>query len=340
MKALGKLKKEPGIWLYDAPKPVIGPTEVLIKVKRTAICGTDLHIYKWDEWAQKTIPVPITTGHEFFGIIEEVGKDVKGLKPGDRVAGEGHLVCGICRNCRAGRGHLCRNTKGIGVNTTGCFAEYIAMPASNAYLLPPEISDMVASFLDPLGNAVHTTLSFDLVGEDVLVTGAGPIGIMCALIAHHVGARKVVITDVNEYRLNLARKMGLKHCENITKVKLTEVMKKLKIVEGFDIALENSGSPAALQQILDVINFGGKVALLGILPKAEIEWSKVIFKSLILKGIYGREMYETWYKMIALLQSGLEVEGIATHIFKADDYQKAFDVIQKGECGKVVLDWD
>ncbi len=340
MKALGKLKKEPGLWLYDAPMPTYGHNDLLVKVKKTAICGTDLHIYKWDEWAQKTIPVPMTTGHEFVGVVEKVGQDVKGFKVGDRIAGEGHLVCGTCRNCRAGARHLCRNTIGIGVNTTGCFAEYIAIPASNAVLVPKEISDDIASFFDPLGNAVHTALSFDLVGEDVLVTGAGPIGIMGATIARHVGARHVVITDISEYRLKLAKELGIEHTVNVATTKLQDVMKKLGIVEGFDVGLEMSGHPAGLNQMIDVMNHGGKMALLGILPDgAGVPWSKVIFHSLTLKGIYGRQMYETWYKMIAMLQSGLNISKIVTHKLHYTEFQKGFDAISQGACGKVILEW-
>ncbi len=341
MKALGKLKKETGLWLYDAPMPEIGPNDVLIKVKKTAICGTDLHIYKWDEWAQATIPVPMTVGHEFTGVVEAVGSEVKNVKPGDRISGEGHLVCGVCRNCRAGKRHLCRNTIGIGVNRTGCFAEYISMPSSNVFLLPKEINDDVASFLDPLGNAVHTTLSFDLVGEDVLITGAGPIGIMAALIARHVGARHIVITEISEYRIQLAKKVGIKNVINVGKTDLRDVMKHLGMTEGFDIGLEMSGSPKAFNQMIDAMMYGGKIALLGILPAGiGIDWTKVIFKSLILKGIYGREMYETWYKMASMLQSGLNVSGVITHKFPADQFQKAFDVMVAGESGKVILEWD
>lgn len=340
MKALGKLKKEPGLWLYDAPMPHCGPNDLLVKVKKTAICGTDLHIYKWDEWAQKTIPVPMTTGHEFVGIVEKVGGEVKNFKAGDRIAGEGHLVCGHCRNCRAGLRHLCRNTVGVGVNTTGCFAEYIAIPASNAFLVPKGISDDIASFLDPLGNAVHTALSFDLVGEDVLVTGAGPIGIMGAAVARHVGARHVVITDISDYRLDLARQLGVKHTVNVAHEKLTDTMKKLGMQEGFDVGLEMSGHPAGLNQMIDAMNHGGKMALLGILPDgAGIPWTKAIFHSLTFKCIYGRQMYETWYKMAAMLQSGLDVSKIITHELPYTEFQKGFDVIAKGACGKVILEW-
>jgi threonine 3-dehydrogenase len=340
MRALGKLKKEEGLWMYDAPIPEIGPRDILIKIKKTAICGTDLHIYNWDEWAQNTIPVPMTTGHEFVGTVEKIGSEVQAFKKGDRVSGEGHISCGICRNCRAGKRHLCRNTQSIGVTRTGCFAEYLAMPVANVIHLPKAIPDNVASFLDPLGNAVHTALSFDLVGEDVLITGAGPIGMMGAAIAKHVGARYVVVTDVNEYRLSLAKKMGATKAVNIAKENLNAVMKELKMTEGFDVGLEMSGNGNALNQMIDTMSNGAKIALLGIFPeKVSIDWSKVIFKGLTLKGIYGREMFETWYKMIALLQGGLDVSPIITHEFKAQDFQKAFDIMRQGESGKVILDW-
>jgi len=341
MKALGKLKKEMGIWLYDAAMPTIGHNDLLVKIKKTAICGSDIHIYNWDEWAQKTIPVPMTTGHEFVGIIEAIGSEVTGFKVGDRISGEGHITCGHCRNCRAGKRHLCRNTMGLGVNRTGCFAEYLSIPASNAVAIPSNISDDEAAILDPLGNATHATLSFDLVGEDVLITGAGPIGIMSAAIAKHVGAHNIVITDLNEYRLDLAKQMGATRAVNITKEKLEDVMKDLGIAEGFDVGLEMSGNISAFNQMIDLMDNGDKIALLGILPNhAAIEWSKVIFKGLHLKGIYGREMFETWYKMISMLQSGLNVRPIITHHFKVDDFQKGFDVMRSGKSGKVILDWD
>jgi threonine 3-dehydrogenase len=340
MKALGKLKKERGIWLYDAPMPQIGPRDVLIKIHKTAICGTDLHIYDWDAWAQQTIPVPMTTGHEFFGVIEKVGAEVKGLKKGDRVSGEGHLICGHCRNCRAGKQHLCRNTIGVGVNTTGCFAEYFALPATNVFPVPKEIPDTVASFLDPLGNAVHTALSFDLVGEDVLITGAGPIGIMAALIARHVGARHVVITDVNEYRLELAEKAGVTRAVNVAKTSLTDVIHDLGMKEGFDVGLEMSGNGSAFKGMIDVMNYGGKIAILGILPDdIGIAWTKVIFRSLTLKGIYGREMYETWYKTASMIQSGLDVSCVVTHVLPVEQFQHAFEIMKQGKAGKIVLDW-
>lgn len=340
MKSLAKLKKEVGIWMRDEEIPSIGHNDVLIKVKKTAICGTDMHIYHWDEWAQKTIPVPMTTGHEFIGEIVEIGSEVQGFKVGDRVSGEGHITCGFCRSCRAGRQHLCRNTIGVGVNRAGCFAEYLSIPARNAYHIPDTISDDVAAMLDPLGNATHTALSFDLVGEDVLITGAGPIGIMAVAIAKHVGARHVVITDVNEYRLQLAEKMGATRAVNVQKEKLTDVMQSLGMQEGFDVGLEMSGNAQAFNQMLDVINHGGKVALLGILPdQVGISWSKVIFKGLVIKGIYGREMFETWYKMISMLESGLNVDPIITHVFPVDEYQKGFEMMASGQSGKVILDW-
>jgi len=340
MKAIGKLKREPGLWLYDAPIPAYGPNDLFVKVKKAAICGTDLHIYKWDEWSQNRVPVPLTTGHEFVGVVEKVGSEVKNFKPGDRIAGEGHLVCGHCRNCRAGYRHLCRNTLGFGYDCTGCYSEFFTIPASNAVPIPKEISDDIASILDPLGNATHTALSFDLVGEDVLVTGAGPIGLMGALIARHIGARKIVITDISDYRLDLAKKIGIQHTVNVAKSTIQETMKKIGIEEGFGVGLEMSGHGAGINQMIDAMNWGGKIALLGIIPDGVgIAWSKVIFRSLTLEGIYGREMYETWYKMIAMLQSGLDISKIITHKFHYTDFQKAFDTISKGECGKVILEW-
>ncbi len=340
MKSLSKLKSEPGLWLTDVAKPIIGPNDLLIKIKKTAICGTDLHIYKWDEWAQRTIPVPMTVGHEFVGVVAEIGTEVTGFKIGERVSGEGHITCGNCRNCRAGRRHLCRNTIGIGVNRPGCFAEYLSLPAVNAYRLPDNINDDIGAFLDPLGNATHTALSFNLVGEDVLITGAGPIGILAATIARHSGARHIVVTDINEYRLELARKMGATLAVNTQKTTLKEVMKELGMREGFDVGLEMSGNPIAFNTMLDHMVHGGHVALLGLLPNpTAINWDNVIFKGLIIKGIYGREMFETWYKMISMLQTGLSVAPIITHRFPASEFQKGFDVLQSGEAGKVILDW-
>lgn len=341
MKALVKAKAEPGIWMDDVSVPVIGHNEVLVKVKKTAICGTDIHIYNWDAWAQETIPVPMTTGHEFVGEIVEVGSEVDGFQVGDRVSGEGHITCGFCRNCRAGRRHLCRNTVGVGVNRTGCFAEYLAIPASNAFLLPDDISDDIASILDPFGNATHTALSFDCVGEDVLITGAGPIGIMAVAIAKHIGARHVVITDVNEYRLDLARQMGATLAINVAKEPVHGAMTKLGMTEGFDVGMEMSGNPQAFNDLINIMNHGGKVALLGIPPNdTSINWHDVIFKGLVIKGIYGREMYETWYKMVSMLQSGLDISAIITHRFPVAEFQQGFDVMRSGLSGKVILDWE
>jgi len=340
MKAL--IKKEPveGIWMSDEPEPEVGPNDVKIRIKKTAICGTDVHIYNWDEWSQRTVPVPMITGHEFVGEVVEMGSQVVGFEHGQRVSGEGHITCGHCRNCRAGKRHLCRNTQGVGVNRPGCFAEYLVIPAGNAFPLPDSISDDVASFLDPLGNATHTALSFDMVGEDVLITGAGPIGCMAAAIARHVGARHVVLTDVNDYRLELGRRMGASRVLNVTREKIEDVMAQLGMTEGFDVGLEMSGNAAAFKNMLATMNNGGRVAILGIPPgEVAIDWSRVIFKGLILKGIYGREMFETWYKMRSMLQSGLDVTPILTHHFHVDDFQKGFDVMRSGCSGKVVLDW-
>jgi threonine 3-dehydrogenase len=314
MKSLVKAKSERGLWREETPRPEFGPNDVLIKVKKAAICGTDLHIYNWDKWAARTIPVPMVVGHEYLGVIEAVGRDVTALKVGQRVSGEGHIVCGFCRNCRAGRGHLCRNTLGVGVNRPGAFADYVAIPASNAYLIPDSIPDEIAAILDPLGNAVHTALSFDLVGEDVLITGAGPIGLMAIAICRHVGARNIVITDVNDYRLDLARKMGATRAVRADRQTLRAVMDEIDMHEGFDVGLEMSGNPRALRDMIGSMNNGAKVALLGILAdEAAIDWNEIIFKGLTLKGIYGREMYETWYKMLAMLQSGLDVTPVITH---------------------------
>ncbi len=340
MKALVKAKSEVGIWMEQRPIPSPGPNDVLIRVKKTAICGTDVHIFKWDEWARNTVPVPTIVGHEFSGEIIEVGSAVTKYQPGQRVSGEGHIVCRNCRNCRAGRGHLCRNTLGVGVNRPGTFAEYCCIPEDNVFVLPADISDEIASIFDPLGNAVHTALSFDLIGEDVLITGAGPIGIMGGLVAQEVGARKVVITDINPERLQLAKKMGLQYIVDARSKKLSDVMNEIGMVEGFDVGLEMSGAANALRDMIDVMNNGGKIAILGIAPTGfEIDWNKVIFKMLTLKGIYGREMFETWYKMTALVQSKLNLQPIITHRFSADDYQQGFEVMQLGMSGKVILDW-
>jgi threonine 3-dehydrogenase len=340
MKALVKARAEPGIWLQDIPEPRAGHNDVLIKVHRTAICGTDLHIYNWDAWAQKTIPVPMAVGHEYSGEIVEVGSEVAGLAPGDRVSGEGHITCGYCRNCRAGRRHLCRNTIGVGVNRPGCFAEYLAIPAVNAFKLPAAIGDDIASILDPLGNATHTALSFNLVGEDVLITGAGPIGLMASAIARFAGARHVVITDVNDYRLDLARRMGASLALNVQRDSLDDAMKKLGMQEGFDVGLEMSGNPAAFREMLRTMHHGGSIALLGIPPgDMAIDWNQVIFKGLVIKGIYGREMFETWYKMAAMLQSGLDITPVITHHLPFGEYRAAFDTMNTGKAGKIILDW-
>lgn len=340
MKSLAKLKPESGIWMNEISIPEVGYNDVLIKVKKTAICGTDMHIYHWDEWAQKTIPIGMTVGHEFVGEVVEIGGGVKGFKVGNRVSGEGHIVCGHCRNCRAGRRHLCPNTVGVGVNRQGAFAEYLSIPAENVYPVPDDLSDDLASIFDPFGNAVHTALSFDLVGEDVLVTGAGPIGIMGAMVAKKAGARHVVITDVNEYRLELARSLGIQYAVNPVETSLRDVMSTLKMTEGFDVGLEMSGNGQAFSQMLSLMDNGGKVALLGI-PAEDtvIDWNEVIFKGLFIKGIYGREMFETWYKMTSMVQSGLSVEGIITHRFHVDDYEKAFETMATGRSGKVIFDW-
>jgi len=340
MKALVKAKAEEGIWLQEQPRPEIGPNDVLIEISKTAICGTDVHIYNWDEWSQRTIPVPMTVGHEFVGRVAEVGSHVRGFEVGDRVSGEGHITCGHCRNCRAGKRHLCRNTVGVGVNRTGAFAEYLAIPAVNAFKLPDDVSDDIAAFLDPLGNAVHTALSFDLVGEDVLITGAGPIGCMAVAICKHVGARHVAITDVNPFRLELAKKLGATRTIDVRTEDIKAVQKELGMTEGFDVGLEMSGNGQALRDMLRNMNHGGRIAILGIPPSdTAIDWDQVIFKGLVLKGVYGREMFETWYKMISMLQSGLDVSPILTHTLPVDEFQKGFDVMRSGESGKVVLDW-
>ncbi|MDG1020141.1 MAG: L-threonine 3-dehydrogenase [Emcibacteraceae bacterium] len=340
MKSLVKSKPEIGIWLESVDKPTIGHNDVLIKVKKTAICGTDIHIFNWDDWAQKTIPVPMTVGHEFSGKIVEIGSEVAGLKIGDRVSAEGHVTCGHCRKCRAGDRHLCRNTIGIGVNRPGAFGEFISVPASNVCPLPPTISDDLGAILDPLGNAAHTALCYDLVGEDVLITGAGPIGIMAVAIAKHVGARNVVITDANDYRLGIAKQMGATRAINVSRKSTKNVMSELNMTEGFDVGLEMSGNPSAFSDMLNTMNHGGKIALLGILPdETPIDWNQVIFKGLEIKGIYGRRMFETWYKMIAMLESGLDLSPVMTHQYKIDDYEEAFEIMRSGKSGKVILDW-
>lgn len=340
MKALVKAKPEQGLWMEHVPVPEIGPNDVLIKVTKSAICGTDVHIWNWDEWAAATVPVPMVVGHEFCGKIVETGSAVERYSLGMRVSGEGHIVCGTCRNCRAGRGHLCRNTQGVGVNRPGSFGEYVSIPQSNVVPIPDDIPDEIAAIFDPFGNAVHTALSFDLVGEDVLVTGAGPIGIMGAMVARQCGARKVVITDINPVRLDLARKMGIKFVVNAAEEKLSDVMKKIGMTEGFDVGLEMSGAAIAFRDMIDQMNNGGKIAILGIAPTGfEIDWNKVIFKMLNLKGIYGREMFETWYKMIAFVEGGLDLSPLITHRISIDDFETGFEAMRTGKAGKVVMDW-
>ncbi|MBU3023846.1 L-threonine 3-dehydrogenase [Aestuariibacter sp. A3R04] len=340
MKSLVKAQREKGIWLQDTAKPEVGHNDLLIKIRKTAICGTDMHIYNWDEWSQKTVPVPMVVGHEYVGEVVGMGQEVAGFALGDRVSGEGHITCGHCRNCRAGRRHLCRNTEGVGVNRPGAFAEYLVIPAFNAFKIPDNISDDLAAIFDPFGNAVHTALSFDLVGEDVLITGAGPIGIMAVAVAKHVGARHVVITDINPYRLKLAEKMGASRAVNVATTSLSDVMKELGMTEGFDVGLEMSGVPVAFRDMLDKMNNGGKVAMLGIPPTdVAVDWNQVIFKGLTIKGIYGREMFETWYKMASLIQSGLDLSPVITHQFSIEDFQKGFDTMGSGESGKVILNW-
>jgi threonine 3-dehydrogenase len=340
MRALIKSKREHGIWLEDIDVPKPGHNDVLIKVHRTAICGTDIHIYQWDDWASKTVPVPLAVGHEFSGEVVECGSEVRGFEIGDRVSAEGHITCGVCRNCRAGRRHLCINTVGIGVDRQGAFAEYISVPAFNVFILPDAITDDLASILDPLGNATHTALSFDLVGEDVLITGAGPIGIMAVAIARYAGARYIVITDINDYRLRLAEEMGATVALNVTERSIDDTMHELGMVEGFDVGMEMSGNPSAFRDMLRTLHHGGRVALLGILPdKTAIDWHAVIFKGLVIKGIYGREMFETWYKMASMLQSGLDISPIITHHFDVTDYEQAFRLMESGQSGKVILNW-
>ncbi|MEJ7137131.1 L-threonine 3-dehydrogenase [Amphibiibacter pelophylacis] len=341
MKALAKLQPGPGLTLTEVRDPEVGPNDVLIRIRKTAICGTDIHIWKWDDWAQATIPVPMHVGHEYVGEIVAMGQEVRGFSLGDRVSGEGHITCGFCRNCRAGRRHLCRNTQGVGVNREGAFAQFLAIPAFNAFRIPDGISDELAAVFDPFGNATHTALSFPLVGEDVLITGAGPIGIMAAAIARHVGARHVVITDVNDYRLELALRMGATRAVNVARDSLKDVMDSLHMSEGFDVGMEMSGVPSAFTTMLECMNHGGKVALLGIPPaQTAIDWNQVIFKGLEIKGVYGREMFETWYKMVAMLQSGLDLSPIITHRYPVTQYKAGFEAMLSGHSGKVVLDWD
>ncbi|HUC32321.1 MAG TPA: L-threonine 3-dehydrogenase [Ilumatobacteraceae bacterium] len=340
MKALVKAKREPGLWLEDVPEPVPGEGDVLIRVRKTSICGTDLHIFHWDEWAQRTIPVPMVVGHEFMGEIAALGAGVQGLEVGQRVAGEGHITCGHCRNCKGGRREFCHHHTGVGVTRPGAFAEFIVIPAQNVFVVPPHISDDVAAVLDPLGNATHTALRFDVVGEDVLITGAGPIGILAAAIVRHIGARHVVVTDVNPYRLQMAADHGASRVVDVRNQQLGPVMDELGMTEGFDVGLEMSGAEAAFNQMLDSMNHGGRIAVLGI-PSGPmtLDVNDVIFKGLELQGIYGRRIFETWYKMSAMLQSGLDVHRIVTHRLPADRYDEAFATVEAGECGKVILDW-
>jgi threonine 3-dehydrogenase len=338
MKALVKKAAETGLWMEDVPMPAMDDNDILVKVRKTAICGTDIHIYKWDAWSQRTIKTPMIIGHEFVGEIVDMGRAVSGYKIGERISAEGHIVCGVCRACRAGKRHLCPNTRGVGVNRDGCFAEYVSVPASNAWHVNDAIDDEVASIFDPYGNATHTALSFDMVGEDVIITGAGPIGCMAAAIARHVGARNVVVTDVNDYRLALAARLGANRTVNVSRENLRSVTHELGMVGGFDVGMEMSGSPAAFEQMLENMYNGGRIALLGILPNgAGIDWDKVIFKGLFLKGIYGREMFETWYKMQTMLLSGLDISPVITHRFAFDDFQQGFDAMLSGQSGKVVL---
>ncbi len=340
MKALVKAKAEPGMWMMDVPDPKIGPHDVLIKIKKTSICGTDVHIYNWDEWAKQNIPVPLTIGHEFVGEIVELGREITQFKIGDRVSGENHIACRFCRCCRSGKDHLCRKNTSVGVNQNGACAEYLALPATNAYPIPDALSDDIAAILNPLGNSVHTALSFDVVGEDVLITGAGPVGLMAAAVARKAGARYVVISDVSQYRLDLAKKMQVDIAYNPNEIKTDQIMKKLGMKEGFDVGLEMSGNAHAFNSMINHMNHAGKVALLGFLPhETQIDWNQVIMKGLILKGIYGREMFETWYKMVCMLQSGLDISPVITHELKMDDYRNAFEIMRKGECGKIILSW-
>jgi len=341
MKALVKSKAEPGIWLEDVPVPKAGTNEVLIKISKTGICGTDLHIYNWDDWAQRNIPVPTVVGHEFVGNIVEIGPGVKGYQVGDRVSGEGHIVCGVCRNCRAGKRHLCFRSVGIGGGRDGAFAEYLVMPAENLWPIHDDISSDIAAIMDPLGNAIHCALSFDVTGEDVLITGGGPIGIMAAAVVRFIGARHVVVTATKDYRVKLADQMGASRTVNVNNETIEVAMKELNMSNGFDVGLETSGSPSAINSMIKNMYHGGHIALLGFLPPTtEISWDEFIFKGLHLKGIYGREMYETWYKMTQLIRSGLDMNPIITHHFPVDEYQDAFQVVHDGMCGKVILNWE
>jgi threonine 3-dehydrogenase len=340
MKALVKAKSEPGLCLEDVPAPEPGINDVLIRILKTSICGTDVHIWNWDAWARKTIPPGLTVGHEFVGIVEEVGSNVHDYKAGDLVSGEGHVVCGRCRNCLAGRRHLCPSTSSVGVNRNGAFAEHLSIPMTNVWACDPRIPLEVLSCFDPLGNATHTALSFEVLGEDVLITGAGPIGLMATAIARHCAARHIVVTDLIPYRLELARKMGATVALDVRQgVPLGDVQRNLGMKEGFDVGMEMSGSPAAFRDMLDNMCHGGKIALLGIPPQTEIDWGKVVFNGLAIKGIYGREMFETWYKMTMMIQCGLDITPVITHRFHYTEFEKAFEVMRSGESGKVVLDW-
>ncbi|MFP4643023.1 MAG: L-threonine 3-dehydrogenase [Spirochaetales bacterium] len=341
MKALVKKHAEPGLWLEEVPIPQMGINDVLIRILKTSICGTDIHIYNWDRWAQETIPVPMPIGHEYVGVVESVGSNVHDFRPGDLVSGEGHIVCGHCRNCLAGRRHLCPHTRGVGVNRQGAFAEYLCIPMSNVWYADKSIPLDIISCFDPLGNAVHTALSFDVLGEDVLITGAGPIGIMAAAVARHAGARYIVITDINPYRLELARKMDIIRAIDPRYTELTELQSELGMQEGFDVGREMSGNPKAFTDMLGQMCHGGKIALLGIMSEnTAIDWNTVVFNGLQIKGIFGREMFETWYKMTSMIQSGLDISPVITHRFDYRDFRDAFEVMKSGESGKVILDWD
>ena len=340
MKALVKAERAPGIWLKEIDRPETGPNDLLVKIEKTAICGTDIHIYNWDDWAQATIPVPMAVGHEFMGRVVEVGSEIGGFEVGDRVSGEGHITCGYCRNCRAGRRHLCAHTKGIGVDRAGAFAEYLSIPACNAFKLPDIIDDNTASILDPFGNATHCVLTYDMVGEDVLITGAGPIGVMATAIARFIGARHIVITDINDYRLDLAKKLGATRTVNVQRESLDDIVTELGMLEGFDVGLEMSGNANAFLDMVRHMHHGGKIALLGIPPEnTAIDWNEVIFKGLTITGIYGREMFETWYKMSSMLQSGLDLSDVITHHFPVSEYNQAFELMNSGQTGKVILNW-
>ncbi|MEO5957641.1 MAG: L-threonine 3-dehydrogenase [Opitutaceae bacterium] len=341
MRAIAKLRAGPGLDLVEVPVPKPGINDVLIEVKKTSICGTDVHIYNWDAWAEKTIEPPMVIGHEFVGVVAAIGSNVQGFQPGDLVDGEGHIVCGQCRNCLAGRRHLCKNTRGVGVNRDGAFAEYLCIPASNAVHVDPSIPLDVLSCFDPLGNAVHTALQYDLVGEDVLITGAGPIGCMATAVAKQAGARLVVVTDVNPARLALAKRMGATRVVDIAKENLPDVQRELGMKEGFDVGLEMSGNPQALAAMIDNMSHGGRIALLGIMAeKAAVDWNKVVFNMLTIRGVYGREMFETWYKMTALIQSGLDISPVITHRMPFTEFQRGFDLMRSGQSGKIVLDWE